>query len=205
MRLRHSETSGTPPPTIKLIHYRRLGAKPHESSASGGYLGIQCLQRFQSLDATRNWDYRYPAQRIAIRPKAPGVPRDAVCFRRRKPDIVVGSPPEFKGEPDIWAPEELLVGSLNTCMMLTFLTLAQAQSLIPVGYESEAEGLLENVEEKYHITEVTVRPRVTLKSEAELEPARKIMESVEAHCFIANSIKARVTLTPEFIIAAPPT
>jgi len=28
-----------------------------------------------------------------------------------KPDIVVGSPPEFKGEPDIWAPEELLVGS----------------------------------------------------------------------------------------------
>jgi len=122
-----------------------------------------------------------------------------------KPDIVVGSPPEFKGEPDIWAPEELLVGSLNTCMMLTFLTLAQAQGLIPVGYESEAEDLLENVEEKYHITEVTVRPRVTLKSEAELEPARKIMESVEAHCFIANSIKARVALTPEFIIAAPPT
>jgi organic hydroperoxide reductase OsmC/OhrA len=27
-----------------------------------------------------------------------------------KPNIVVGSPPEFKGEPDIWAPEELLVG-----------------------------------------------------------------------------------------------
>ncbi len=46
-----------PAATIKLIHYRRLGAKPHESSASGGYLGIQCLQRFQSLDATRNWDY----------------------------------------------------------------------------------------------------------------------------------------------------
>ena len=121
-----------------------------------------------------------------------------------KPDIVVGSPPEFKGEPDIWAPEELLVGSLNTCMMLTFLTLAQAQGLIPVGYESEAEGLLENVEEKYHITEVTVRPRVTLKSETELEPARKSMESVEAHCFIANSINARVTLTPEFVVAPPP-
>ena len=27
-----------------------------------------------------------------------------------KPNIVVGSPPEFKGEPDIWASEELLVG-----------------------------------------------------------------------------------------------
>jgi organic hydroperoxide reductase OsmC/OhrA len=56
-----------------------------------------------------------------------------------KPNIVVGSPPEFKGEPDIWAPDELLIGSLNTCMMLTFLAFAQAQGLTPVGYESEAE------------------------------------------------------------------
>jgi organic hydroperoxide reductase OsmC/OhrA len=77
-----------------------------------------------------------------------------------KPNIVVGSPPEFKGDPDVWAPEELLVGSLNTCLMLTFLTMAQARGLTPVGYESEAEGLLENVEGKYRITEVTVRPRV---------------------------------------------
>ena len=120
-----------------------------------------------------------------------------------KPNIIVGSPPEFKGEPDVWAPEELLVGSLNTCMMLTFLTLAQRQGLTPVGYESEAEGLLDNVEGKYHITEVTIRPRVTLKSETELELARKSMESVDAHCFIANSINARITLTPEFVVAAP--
>jgi organic hydroperoxide reductase OsmC/OhrA len=121
-----------------------------------------------------------------------------------KPNIAVGSPPEFKGEPDIWAPEELLVGSLNTCTMLTFLTLAQAQGLTPVGYESEAEGLLENVEGNYHITEVAVRPHVTLESEAELEPARKTMESVEAHCFIANSINARVILSPEFVVAPTP-
>jgi organic hydroperoxide reductase OsmC/OhrA len=121
-----------------------------------------------------------------------------------RPNIVVGSPPEFKGERDIWAPEELLVGWLNTCMMLTSLTLAQARGFTPVGYESEAEGLLKNVEEKYHITEVTVRPRVTLKSETELEPARKAMESVEAHCFIANSISARITITPEFVVDPPP-
>ena len=107
-----------------------------------------------------------------------------------KPNIVVGSPPEFKGEPDIWAPEELLVGSVNTCMMLTFLTLAQAKGLAPLGYESEAEGLLENIEGKYRIAEVIVRPRVTLNDKAELERAREIMESVEAQCFISNSIKS---------------
>src|SRR4029077_3299058 len=62
-----------------------------------------------------------------------------------------------------WTPEELLVGSLNTCIMLTFVSLAQARGLTPTGCESEAEGLLENVEGKYRITEVTVRPHITVK------------------------------------------
>jgi organic hydroperoxide reductase OsmC/OhrA len=118
-----------------------------------------------------------------------------------KPKIVVGSPPEFKGESDVWAPEELLVGSINTCMMLTFLTIAQAKGLKPAAYESEAEGLLENVEGRYWITEVTVRPRVSVKDEVEVEHARKIMEGVEAQCFISNSIKSKVTLAAEFVIA----
>ena len=83
----------------------------------------------------------------------------------------------------------------------TFLTLAQARGLTPVGYESEAEGLLENVEGKYRITEVAVRPRVVLASDAELELARKTMEGVEAQCFISNSIRSQVKLTPEFLVA----
>jgi len=118
-----------------------------------------------------------------------------------RPNVVVGSPPEFKGEGGVWAPEELLVGSLNTCMMLTFLTLAQARGLTPVGYESEAEGLLENFEGKYRITEVTVRPRVVVSSDTDLELARKAMEGVEAHCFISNSIRSEVKLAPEFVVA----
>ena len=100
----------------------------------------------------------------------------------------MGSPPEFKGEPGNWSPEELLVGSLNTCIMLTFLTLAQARGLTPAGYESDAEGLLENVEGKYRLTEVSVRPRVVVETDAQLEVGRKTMEGVEAQCFISNSI-----------------
>jgi organic hydroperoxide reductase OsmC/OhrA len=119
-----------------------------------------------------------------------------------KPDIVVGSPPEFKGEPQWWSPEELLVGSLNTCLLLTFLTLAQARGLTPVSYASEADGLVENREGKYRVTAVTVRPSVAVKDQAELETARTVMENVEAHCFISNSITAKVTLEPVFSVAS---
>jgi peroxiredoxin-like protein len=115
-----------------------------------------------------------------------------------KSNIIVGSPPEFKGEPDVWTPEELLVGSLNTCIMLTFLSLAQARGLTPATYESEAEGLLENVEGRFRITEVTVRPHVTVKQEAELERARELMERAEGECFISNSIKSKVKIIAEF-------
>src|SRR6516165_4350874 len=86
-----------------------------------------------------------------------------------RPDVVVGSPPEFEGDGAVLSPEELLVGSVNTCMVLTFLTLAQARGVTPTAYESEAEGLVENVEGKYRVTEVTVRPRVVLVSKTELE------------------------------------
>jgi organic hydroperoxide reductase OsmC/OhrA len=114
----------------------------------------------------------------------------------------VGSPPEFKGEPGIWSPEELLVGALNACLMLTFISLAQSKGVHFLAYESAAEGLLENVDGKYRITEVGVQPSVMLKSQADLDAARTIMDQVEENCFISNSITAKVKLTPQFRVGS---
>lgn len=117
-----------------------------------------------------------------------------------RPDVTVGSPPEFSGDPDVWAPEELLIGSLNTCTLLTFLTLIRGRGVTVVAYESEAEGLFEHVERSFRLTKATLRPRVTVKSEAEIGPARAAMDSVEAHCFIAQSITAKVVTEAEFVV-----
>ncbi len=119
-----------------------------------------------------------------------------------KPDMDVGSPPEFKGEPGVWSPEELFVGSLNACLMLTFVAMAQSKRVQFVAYESTAEGLLENVDGKYRITEISVQPSLVLKSQADLEAARTIMSEVEANCFISNSITTKVKLAPQFRVAS---
>jgi organic hydroperoxide reductase OsmC/OhrA len=119
-----------------------------------------------------------------------------------KSEIDLGSPPEFRGEADVWGPEELLVGALNGCLMLTFVAMAQAKGLQFVAYESAAEGLLENVDGKYRITEVSVAPDLVLKSQADLETARTIMGMVEENCFISNSITAKVNLTPQFRVTS---
>lgn len=119
-----------------------------------------------------------------------------------KPEMEVGSPPEFKGEPGIWSPEELLVCALNACLMLTFVSRAKNKGVQAVVYESKAEGLLEHVDGKYRITEVSVQPSLVLRSEAEVDAARAIMHEVERDCFISNSISAKVKLAPQFRIAS---
>lgn len=119
-----------------------------------------------------------------------------------KPEVDVGSPPEFKGEPNVWSPEELLVGAVNACLMLTFVSFAQTRRLEFVAYESAAEGLLANVDGKYRVTEVSVQPSLVLKTQGDLETARAIMAQVEENCFISNSITAEVKLAPQFRVEA---
>jgi organic hydroperoxide reductase OsmC/OhrA len=118
-----------------------------------------------------------------------------------KHEVVVGSPPEFRGEEGLWSPEDLLVGALNTCLMLTFISYASHKGLEIVSYESHAEGLLENVDGKYRVTEITVEPRIALKSEGDIERAREMMKSAKEGCFISNSITATMKLDPQFRVA----
>jgi len=119
-----------------------------------------------------------------------------------RPDIPVGSPPEFRGDGKSWAPEELLLGSVNTCILLTFLTLIQGRGVTLVAYDSEVEGLLEHKDGAHQMTEVTVRPHVTVASEPELATARQAMDEVEPRCFMSQSIKARVTVEARFAAGA---
>jgi organic hydroperoxide reductase OsmC/OhrA len=144
----------------------------------------------------RHKSYRYKA-----RTSWTGERRGAMSAAGR-PDIPVGSPPEFRGDGKSWAPEELLLGSVNTCILLTFLTLIQGGGVTVVAYDSEVEGLLEHKDGAHQITEVTVRPRVTVASEAELAAARQAMEKVEPRCLMSQSIKARVTVEAQFATGA---
>ncbi len=118
-----------------------------------------------------------------------------------KPDLEVSSPPEFKGEAGFWTPEDLFLASINTCVMLTFVAFAQSKGLEFLEYQSRAEGMLENVEGKYRFTEVSLHPRLRLKSTEDAERARKILDDAEANCLVSNSVTSTVKLFPDFRLA----
>lgn len=128
--------------------------------------------------------------------------RNGTASAAGKPDVAVGSPPDFRGEEGVWSPEHLLVSSLSTCLMLTFLAMAERRAIEVAAYASTAEALLENVEGKYQVTAITVRPQITLKSAESLDPVREIMGRVKANCFISNSIKAAIDLEAELRVAS---
>ena len=80
--------------------------------------------------------------------------------------IEVATPPEFpKGIEGIWSPEHLLVAAVNSCLMTTFLAIAENSKLNFVNFESHADGKLEKVDGKYMISEMVLAPVLTIHNE----------------------------------------
>lgn len=114
------------------------------------------------------------------------------------PTLQVTSPPEFQGHAGVWTPETLYVASVNACFIMTFLAIAQFSKLELVGLSAAARGRLEKVEGAGHqITEIVLKPRLIIRSSADLERARRMLEKAEKNCFISNSVRTKVTLEPE--------
>ncbi len=130
--------------------------------------------------------------------------RRGVMMNDNHPPVDIGSPPEFKGSADVWCPEELLVGAVNSCLMLTFLAYAEHRRLEIASYRSGAEGTLERVDGKYRVTRIVVRPVVALKREDDIGLAGQVLKDAEAGCFITDSVIAKVDLEPQFAVEETP-
>jgi peroxiredoxin-like protein len=114
------------------------------------------------------------------------------------PTLGVGAPPEFNGREGQWTPEHLLVASINTCFMLTFLAIAENSKLPLVSFSSTAKGKLEKVPgSSYQITEIVVKPRVVLASANDLGRMPRVLEKAKENCFVSNSIKCVIKIEPE--------
>lgn len=112
--------------------------------------------------------------------------------------IEVVTPPEFpKGIAGKWSPEHLFVAAVNSCFMTTFLAVAENSKLEFDAMECNAVGILDKVEGKYQITEITLFPIVKILDEVQKDKAIRVMEMSEKACLISNSIKSKVILEPK--------
>ena len=112
---------------------------------------------------------------------------------------LASSAPAFVGNPEALNPETLLVGSLSSCHMLTFLAICAKRGYVVDHYDDAASGLLDkNAEARMAITRITLRPKVVFSGDKQptAEELAKLHERAHANCFIGSSIRADVAVEP---------
>jgi peroxiredoxin-like protein len=115
--------------------------------------------------------------------------------------IEVATPPEFpKGIPGIWSPEHLFTAAVSSCLMTTFLSIAENSKLEFTSFQCNSKGKLDQVDGKFLMTEVILEPTVTISHEKDRERAERVLSKAEAACLISNSIKSKVTMLPKILV-----
>ncbi|SLJ95178.1 OsmC family protein [Salegentibacter salarius] len=104
--------------------------------------------------------------------------------------------------PNIWSPEHFLVAAVESCLMTTFLAIAENSKLEFISFKSTAIGKLDKVEGKFQMTEIILKPVLEITDENNAERAKRIIEKSEKACLISNSIKTKITLESEIVIAS---
>ncbi len=122
--------------------------------------------------------------------------RMGLLHAAEKASLDVATPPEFKGHPGVWSPEDLFVESVNACLMLTFLNLAERRQLRLRSYESNAIGTLEFEDGSLRFTHIDVFPVITTEEEEDGGAVTDTLRHAEELCLISRSITSEVIVSP---------
>jgi organic hydroperoxide reductase OsmC/OhrA len=123
---------------------------------------------------------------------------------RRNPELTVAAPPEFGGPDGTWSPEELLVASVGSCLLSTFLYFAHRFRLAFGSYSSTSTGTIEKTSEGLRFTGIEVSIAVTVSGDEAVERASslRLKEKLEKYCPVSSSLNCPVRLVLEMIPGA---
>lgn len=120
------------------------------------------------------------------------------------PDLETAGPTQFGGPGDLWSPEDMLVGSIANCMILSFRAIARVAKLDWLVLECEVEGELDKVDKITQFVGFTVQATLTIPNEADRNKAGVILEKAEKYCLVSNSLKAKPRLEVAVIVEDHP-
>lgn len=115
-----------------------------------------------------------------------------------KPILAGSADPAFRGDPQRWNPEDMLVASLSACHKLWYLHLCAVNNVKVLEYVDQAQGSMVegSGDRKGHFVSVVLRPRIAVSTESDKELAMRLHEEAHHECFIANSVNFPVTCEP---------
>ncbi len=125
--------------------------------------------------------------------------RDHLITVGSNPPIEGSSDMAFRGDPQRYNPEQLLVASVSACHMLWYLHLCAAARVTVTDYEDDPLGtMVENADGSGRFTRVVLRPRIVVSAGADRKRAAALHAEAHRLCFIANSVTFPILCEPVF-------
>ncbi|GAB2516883.1 OsmC family protein [Microbacterium petrolearium] len=129
--------------------------------------------------------------------------RDVELEVAGKPRLLGSADRPFRGDPERWNPEDLLLAALSQCHLLSYLHACVVRGVVVVSYTDEATGVMRQEGNGGRFESVTLHPRVTVADPSMVDDALAAHRDANEWCFIASSVNFPVGHEPVVEVAAP--
>ncbi len=129
--------------------------------------------------------------------------RDADISAADHVTVGVSAAGGFAGDVTRWNPEELLMGALAQCHMLSFLWVAHSEGVEVQSYEDSVTGEMQMRGGSGAMTRVTLRPTVVVTTESDSRRIEEFHERAKAMCVIRSSVNFPVLLESSVLVSSP--
>lgn len=127
--------------------------------------------------------------------------RDVTLRVQGKPELLGSADRPFRGDAARWNPEDMLLGALAQCHLLSYLHACVEAGVVVRSYTDEATGVMRLQGPAGAFVEVVLRPRVIVAHDDMVEAAIAAHGQAHRWCFIANSVNFPVRLAPHVTVA----
>lgn len=123
--------------------------------------------------------------------------REHTVFAEGKHPIEGSADKPFRGDPQRWNPEEMLLAALAQCHMMSYLHVAVEAGVVVVEYTDAATGSMRlDGRGGGAFTEATLHPSVKVADASMVDAALAAHSRARELCFIANSVNFPVHHVP---------
>ena len=117
--------------------------------------------------------------------------------------LTVSAAKAFKGDPSAYNPEDLLLSSVVSCHMMSYLYVCSQNRIDVISYEDNAEATLEVFENgSGRFVEIRLYPKVVILQKDSITEALSLHTKANELCFIANSFNFKIVHFPSCTSAA---
>lgn len=102
--------------------------------------------------------------------------------------LQVSAAKAFKGDPALYNPEDLLLSSVVSCHMMSYLYVCKQNDIEVLSYTDEAEATLEVLADgSGRFIEIKLNPKIRISNKEKITEALSLHKKANQLCFIANS------------------